>query len=550
MGKSEYIKSDLITKVDSAYTTNHMGWVHPSIKGDDLELTRVVTLKGTAPSEALKNEAESIARGLKGIDGVDNQLLVQEVEVVEKVAEVSVEEPVKEDIEEEKPSIPSPYEIMVSKSEDAKIVLQGYVPNQEVHNTLVEKATTLFGKDQVSDELKESEGAPTKWADSVMLGLDKLDVVDYGKFKIVDDAFTFKGHVGEVSKKESLLQSFSEALDSNYKGEYDIDAPEPKVVVEPKAVFSCQEEFKKVLLSQKINFEYNKADIKTDSYTLLDDIAEVAKKCPNDAIEIGGHTDSIGSSRYNEKLSASRANAVKAYLVGKDISTDRLKAVGYGEIKPISDNSTEEGRLENRRIEFNIIDIKDVENSVESLLSQEENNDKVTEKSEEINFDDIPLAKLTKLDEEQSTTAVKEVTKEVEDTFEPISQSVWKRAFSCQEQFQELLSKDKIHFSYNKAEVSPKSYSLLNNLSKIARSCNGKSIYIGGHTDSDGDDGYNKRLSQDRAEMIKKYFIKRGVSSDKLIAVGYGETRPIASNDTDSNKAKNRRIEFYVKGVE
>ena len=132
---------------------------------------------------------------------------------------------------------------------------------------------------------------------------------------------------------------------------------------------------------------------------------------------------------------------------------------------------------------------------------------------------------------------------------EPIVQSVWKRAYSCQEQFKDALVKDKIQFANNKAEIRTDSYAILNYLSQLARSCDNKIIYIGGHTDSDGDDGYNKRLSQNRAEMIKEYFIKRGVLSDKLLAVGYGETRPIASNDTDSGKAKNRRIEFYVKGV-
>lgn len=71
-------------------------------------------------------------------------------------------------------------------------------------------------------------------------------------------------------------------------------------------------------------------------------------------IEIGGHTDYTGSDAYNQTLSQKRASAVRAYLISQGISAERLTAKGYGEAKPIASNETEEGKAENRRVEFKI----------------------------------------------------------------------------------------------------------------------------------------------------------------------------------------------------
>jgi len=72
-------------------------------------------------------------------------------------------------------------------------------------------------------------------------------------------------------------------------------------------------------------------------------------------IEIGAHTDDVGANTYNQQLSLKRAQSVKAYLIKKGISKDRIKAKGYGENKPIADNATEEGRAKNRRVEISVI---------------------------------------------------------------------------------------------------------------------------------------------------------------------------------------------------
>jgi outer membrane protein OmpA-like peptidoglycan-associated protein len=113
----------------------------------------------------------------------------------------------------------------------------------------------------------------------------------------------------------------------------------------------------KIEILDKIHFETGKAKIRRDSFDLLDEIAQVLVDNPDIAsLEVAGHTDNQGGEELNMKLSQSRAEAVMMHLVKKGaIDPSRLVAKGYGPTRPIEDNSTEEGRAANRRVEFVIL---------------------------------------------------------------------------------------------------------------------------------------------------------------------------------------------------
>tara|TARA_B100001105_G_scaffold217609_1_gene183645 strand:- start:1397 stop:1762 length:366 start_codon:yes stop_codon:yes gene_type:complete len=108
----------------------------------------------------------------------------------------------------------------------------------------------------------------------------------------------------------------------------------------------------KVSLEADAYFDFDKATLKQGGKDRIDsEIAKLGQVDLNSVIAIG-HTDSIGSDAYNQKLSERRAQAVKDYMVSKGVAADRIQIKGMGESQPVADNKTKEGRAKNRRVEI------------------------------------------------------------------------------------------------------------------------------------------------------------------------------------------------------
>jgi outer membrane protein OmpA-like peptidoglycan-associated protein len=105
-------------------------------------------------------------------------------------------------------------------------------------------------------------------------------------------------------------------------------------------------------VTNNILFETSKADLKPESMAEIAKVAEYMKKNPNVRFEVQGHTDNQGSDAINDPLSQKRAEAIVKALVGLGVDDWNLRAVGKGSHEPIADNKTEEGRAQNRRVEF------------------------------------------------------------------------------------------------------------------------------------------------------------------------------------------------------
>jgi OmpA-OmpF porin, OOP family len=120
-------------------------------------------------------------------------------------------------------------------------------------------------------------------------------------------------------------------------------APAPKPVTE------------KVTFAADVFFDFDKAILKPEGKAKLDDLVAKLKGINLEVIIAIGHTDSIGTAAYNQKLSVRRAEAVKAYLVSKGIEPNRIYTEGKGKTQPIADNRTAEGRAKNRRVEIEVV---------------------------------------------------------------------------------------------------------------------------------------------------------------------------------------------------
>jgi len=111
----------------------------------------------------------------------------------------------------------------------------------------------------------------------------------------------------------------------------------------------------KVTFAADTFFDFDKAVLKADGKSKLDDLAAKLQSMNLEVIVAVGHTDSVGTDAYNQKLSVRRAEAVKGYLVSKGIEANRVYTEGKGEKQPVADNKTAAGRSKNRRVEIEVV---------------------------------------------------------------------------------------------------------------------------------------------------------------------------------------------------
>jgi OOP family OmpA-OmpF porin len=135
------------------------------------------------------------------------------------------------------------------------------------------------------------------------------------------------------------------------------EAPAPAAVVPPAPVVP-------MIISEKVTFaadaffDFDKAVLKPEGKAKLDEVVTKLSSINLEVIIAVGHTDSVGSDAYNEKLSVRRAEAVKAYLVGKGIEKNRVYTEGKGKKQPVAENKTAAGRAKNRRVEIEFVGTK------------------------------------------------------------------------------------------------------------------------------------------------------------------------------------------------
>ncbi|MGI1680147.1 MAG: OmpA family protein [Cellvibrionaceae bacterium] len=113
-----------------------------------------------------------------------------------------------------------------------------------------------------------------------------------------------------------------------------------------------------LIMPGNITFDTNSSNINNNFFNVLDSVALVLAEFDKTIVVVAGHTDSTGSDAYNQNLSQLRAQSVTNYLLSKKILSDRFETIGFGESHPIADNSTPEGREQNRRVEITLLPVE------------------------------------------------------------------------------------------------------------------------------------------------------------------------------------------------
>lgn len=248
------------------------------------------------------------------------------------------------------PGPASPFTFGVSV-DDSAIALEGFVPSEEARDTILTDLAALYPGRNVTDGLTIADGAPEGFLEMVQASLRGLGRLAGGSLQISDADATLTGDAFHQSSVDRIAQTISGTAPQSFNLTADIGTLDPPNIIFPQA---CQIQLRRLLSGNSIRFETGSAAINALSNGLLDRMVRILQSCPNATVEIGGHTDAQGSDEANLTLSQARAEAVSAYIVDAGIPNNRLLAVGYGETDPVADNETEDGRAQNRRIEFTV----------------------------------------------------------------------------------------------------------------------------------------------------------------------------------------------------
>jgi OmpA-OmpF porin, OOP family len=229
------------------------------------------------------------------------------------------------------------------------LTLSGYVPDNNVHAAIAQAASRKFFNEKVVDNLKASIGAPSGFAAAVVPALAALSRLSTGTLVVSDREVKLSGDALYDAAAAQIRAGLGKEFPQGFQYKADISVKPASAPVDASV---CQQLFSELLGKGNIRFEPARATIDPDSRGLLDRLVEIAMRCPNANIEVAGHTDADGQDAANLTLSEKRAQAVVDYLEKAGLPASRFTALGYGSTQPVADNNTDEGKAQNRRIEF------------------------------------------------------------------------------------------------------------------------------------------------------------------------------------------------------
>lgn len=243
----------------------------------------------------------------------------------------------------------SPYRFTAVR-QGTGVVLAGSVGSEVEHQQILAVAHRKFGAADIEDHLSFASGAPDGYDAAVGAALQAVSRLTGGEATIVDDSVTVSGFTYYPAAVDKVAEELASDLPEGFT--VTADAIAPRQDDQPVTADQCRDLMQAVLELGGIAFDGGKSQLTEDSEGILDRASAVIARCPEAGVDVGAHSDSGGSAARNRDRTQARADAIVEYLVAAGIKRERLTAIGYGESKPIADNTTAAGKAANRRIEF------------------------------------------------------------------------------------------------------------------------------------------------------------------------------------------------------
>lgn len=231
-------------------------------------------------------------------------------------------------------------------AQSVPVVIKGVVATSSDKQQLLEKLKAQYPTKPIRDEIeiRSNISIPTNWQQIATAIIDSdISNIRQGRIDIHGTTISLHGKVNNLEQKQAIQNRIHSRLTDLYQLENQL------VVVEGE-----QRLIDDTLGNRIVEFEFGSVKLTPMGLGILDDMAGVLKRVGDKPVVITGHTDNVGNPTANLALSNERAEAVKQYLIGRNIDASRLSTTGKGDANPIASNDTEEGRTRNRRIEFTL----------------------------------------------------------------------------------------------------------------------------------------------------------------------------------------------------
>lgn len=230
--------------------------------------------------------------------------------------------------------------------QDVPVVIKGVVATSSDKQQLLDKLKAQYPDKPVRDEIevRSNINIPTNWQQVATAIIDSdIANIRQGRIDINGTTISLHGKVSSLEQKQAIQNRIHTRLTDLYQLENQL------VVTQGE-----QQLIDETLGNRIVEFESGSANLTPMGLGILDDMAGVLQRVGDKPVTITGHTDNVGNSGANLTLSNQRAEAVKQYLIGRNIDAARLSTTGKGDLDPIASNDNEEGRTRNRRIEFTL----------------------------------------------------------------------------------------------------------------------------------------------------------------------------------------------------
>ncbi|RZK99147.1 MAG: OmpA family protein [Rubrivivax sp.] len=226
-----------------------------------------------------------------------------------------------------------------------QVVVAGTVPDEATRVQVLSRLRELYGADRVVDQLAlGAVVAPPQWSQHLQKVLSpSLKQVSRGQLNVQGNIIDLKGEVSNEAVRQQVASDMASSLNPTYtvRNGLRVAAQEQNLVDQ-------------TLGNRIVEFEAGSAVLRPAGTGILDEMALALSRLKGKKVEVIGHTDAQGGRVANVALSLARAQAVKAYLVGKGLVAESIGTTGLGPDRPVASNATDEGRARNRRIEFRV----------------------------------------------------------------------------------------------------------------------------------------------------------------------------------------------------